>query len=91
MLVEFATKYYVDEEDRPNIDDVCMYWIGGDIGGVVDVEGDFWNVNDMVEALKLDVDRDILFNWYYYITDATEEDVKYNLKTYVQMGMGIEK
>jgi len=83
VCLEFLYRYYVDE----SIDDVSWCWVGDKIGGVVDVHDDFHDMATMVEALRLKAPREKFHEWYNYSRDCyiKDQDLKYNLKTYLQL------
>lgn len=60
-------------------------WVADDVGGALEISGDFWSVNDMVTALKLGVKEDDLFEWYHSSIDAgLRNEPCYNLENYLK-------
>ena len=71
LTKQFIEKYYCDEDI--DIDDVDMYWIGDAVGEIVFINDNYWNFNNIVEALKMDYPKDKLFDWYEYSYDQAME------------------
>jgi len=67
---EFVKKYY--ERPRDNDD----FWVADEIGEVLVVGDEYWQMRDIVQALDEDIDRDDLFEWYWHCVD-TEKWVKF--------------
>ena len=67
LAVEFIKKFYKDDDDPQEItfDYYDAYWVGGDIGEVLAINDFFWNMSDIVQALKLNPTREQLMDWYY--------------------------
>jgi hypothetical protein len=74
---EFMSIYYheYDEDD--------CYWIGEDIGGICSIGDEYWNINNMVDALRYKVSEKLLFKWYYDVHVNEQAEVNYNLKSYI--------
>lgn len=66
---------YLDDSD----------WVADDIGSVLMVGDDFWSLNNMVTALRLEAKEDDLFAWYHSSVDAgVENKPYYNLENYLK-------
>ena len=80
----FMDKYYQDEEypeDKPE-----WHWAADVIGDMLFISDDFWNVGNIVIALKKDIPSDDLFNWYYESIDAGIDGKQYPNLTNYMMG-----
>lgn len=56
----FTKQYFCDKY----ITDLDEWWVAGDVGGVICINDYFWNMEDMVEALKVGVSKKTLFEYY---------------------------
>lgn len=73
----FIKKYY-DE-------DVVSYWVGDEMGEVLAVNDQFWNIGNIVDALRWGCSKKRLFEWYdLFIENAKSPRV--NLKNYARYG-----
>ena len=73
---EFLKKYY----DEPS-----TYWIADQIGGVIFIDDEFWRFNDILTAIKLNADADVLQEWYCGSLDAHEQNKTFpNLGNYIK-------
>lgn len=74
----FVEKYY--GEDASDV-----YWISDEIGDILAINDQFWNVGNMVEAIRWKCSEERLFEWYeLYIQSRVEPYV--NLKDYARYG-----
>ena len=82
LAEEFVRKYHGDMF----IED--MYWIGGDIGGVLNVGDQFWGLDRIHEALELNATLDQVFDYDSYELDCALEgkQKQINFKNYVKYG-----
>lgn len=77
----FVQKYY---NTYPEWTDESR-WVADDVGGALEISDDFWSVNDMVTALKLEAKEDDLFAWYHNSIDAgLRNESYYNLENYLK-------
>ena len=76
---DFMKKYY---SEYTSDDD--YYWIGMSIGEVCGIGNEFWNVDNMVDALKYKPTDEQLFSWYYD-EHLKPEGQSYNLKNYIKI------
>lgn len=75
----FMDKYYSDSVD------VDWGWVGGEIGGVINTNDDFWDFNDLVIALTKDAPEDKLFMWHSEALDHFQDKTPFmNLRTYLK-------
>lgn len=77
LAQEFKETFYYDGGNVPD-----HYWVGGIVGGIVDIAGDFWNTEDMATALETEgATYEKLMDWYYKVL---EEKMKVNLKNFLR-------
>jgi len=73
----FADKYFEDYD---------LDWIGGDIGGVLDINGYFFDFSDILDFLKYNYSKDQMFEYYdYALEEATAERSPINIKNYLEL------
>lgn len=63
----FAKQYFCDK--GMTFTDLDEWWVAGDIGGVICINDYFWNMEDMVEALKVGVNKKTIFEYYDWMVD----------------------
>jgi hypothetical protein len=68
----FAKQYFCDKNTQ--LEDLDYWWVGDSIGGVSYINDYFWNMEDMVEALKSRINRKTLFEFYDWSTDEMLEN-----------------
>jgi len=81
----FCKKYF--GEDCYDPED----WVGGDIGGILNVGDYFFNMSDIEEALKFKASRKELFGFYDYrleIALGEKETPAVNFKNYLKYYRG---
>lgn len=79
-VVWLFLKMYFDLAHPINNDD--YFWVGGKVGDVLNV-GDHWlNMENMVDALRLEVSVDTFFAWYDQWINPSEKEPRYNLEQY---------
>lgn len=61
-LKAFIDKYYT-YDDGSKAD---TYWIGKEIGGVVEIGDEYYNFNDIRYCIDNDVKKEQLWSWYDY-------------------------
>lgn len=77
-VVRSFLERYFDEEPE-------FFWVGDKVGGVLNI-CDYWlDVENMVDALRLNVPVDTFFAWYDQWTDSTEGQPRYNLEHYTRL------
>lgn len=74
---EFIKEFYTYEQD--------YHWAGGEIGGVACIGDEFWNTDNMVDALKNKPTENQLFTWYYQVLVNKEAKINYNLKSFLHI------
>lgn len=84
IRISFIYCYYCDEEEKP--EDATYYWVADRVGEVTSIGDDFWNMQDMVTALRLQIPRSIVHAWYSHSMDcAIENKTCANLENYYRM------
>ena len=68
-LVEAFIKRYYDA----NLDDVDFYWVGDEIGTILFVNDEFWNIDRVREAFVIRASKKELFDYYYMELDLAME------------------
>jgi len=78
-LVAMFIELYFDE-------DTDFYWIADEIGGVLNVNDYFFNLDTITDALRYDATSDALFRYYDLDLDASMkgEKVGVNFKNYIK-------
>ena len=78
----FVTKYYGEKAV------FCMFWIGDEIGDILCMNDDFYNVDRMVQALELNATYEQLAEFSEYECECREQgkDKKINFKKFVKHG-----
>ena len=81
LALKFVEKYYCDED--LSIDDMEFWWPGDIIGGVLAVNDHFWDMESIVEAIRINAPEEKLFNWY----DSMDADGKrdYNMRSFLRL------
>jgi len=82
ILDAFLHKYFVDEETT--LDDISCDWVRDKIGDVLNI-GDYWlDMENMVDALRLNVPVDTFFAWYdqWMESEHKKGELRYNLEHY---------
>lgn len=80
ILDAFLYKYFVDEDT--NLGDIDYSWVGDKIGDVLNV-GDYWlDMENMVDALRLNIPKEVFFAWYenYMESAYTKGTPRFNLE-----------
>jgi hypothetical protein len=75
----FVKKYYGEDLSE------CR-WIGNEAGDILEINGQFWDVNDMVDALRYKCSKKRLFEWYDLCVDVDSKARRINLKNYAKYG-----
>ncbi len=80
----FAKKYYGK--------DYNMYWVGDEIGDVLTINDEFWNVDRIVEAFKCKPTQEQLFDFYYYEIEchSEQEVIGINFRSFLKMFGDVE-
>ena len=77
---KFVRKYYGKDADSG--------WVSNEIGDVFVVADHYWNVGDMVDALRFNCSEERLFEWYDLSVDAGMEGRHFqNLRTFAEYGL----
>lgn len=85
----FARKYYTYEEDREKYFNADMYWVGDEIGDCFIINDDFYNVDRMLQALKLNATYDQLWDFSQYeISENKKQSI--NFENFVKLGLKLE-
>lgn len=61
----FAKQYFCDK----GMTDLEEWWVAGDIGTVICINDYYWNMEDMVEALNVGVNKKTIFEYYDWMVD----------------------
>lgn len=85
LAQEFAKKYYES--------DCYFYWIGDEIGGTLVINDEFWNLDRIVEAIRLKPTSDQLFDFYNYELEcySRSKKVGINFGSFLKMFGNVEK
>jgi hypothetical protein len=67
LVQEFIKKYYCCDE--VDLGDVDYWWIGDEIGGVLEVDEQSFGMNIIRDSIRLDFTIDELFDYYNYAQD----------------------
>ncbi len=87
LLDEFLKIYFVDE-DIP-IEDIDVYWVGDEIGGVCFINDMYFGLDDLVNCLRHKPSRDQMWDWYYKSLEAYEKGESFpNLKNFIKLMEG---
>ena len=80
---EFCAKYF-------KTDDWCWVGFPEDIGGVLEVNGYYFGLHRIVEALEINCPYELLVQFYDYEIDCNYDKKlpKYNFKTWVKYYAG---
>jgi hypothetical protein len=75
----FVVKYFGKEAE--------YYWIGDEIGGVIDINERFFSIDDMVNFLRYKYSAKMLFKYYdeKLECDSKGKDWGYNIKSYKKL------
>ena len=77
--------YNEDELDEDRIIINNDDWIGGDIGGVLNIGDGFYSLNSITEAIKLKMTSSQVFNYHDYSMDCTcKREVAMNQKNWLK-------
>lgn len=81
LAQEFCTKYFETDD---------WYWIGEDIGGLLDVNGYCFGIDRIVEAIEINCSYELLMQFYDYEGACCEDEKlpRYNFKTWVKYYAG---
>jgi hypothetical protein len=63
----FAKQYFCDKE--MTLIDLDEFWVADSPGTVICINDYFWNMEDMVEALRVGVNRKTIFEYYDWMVD----------------------
>lgn len=75
---EFVEKYYGEASDFDSPDH--CWWIADHKGGALIVNDEYWSMDIIVEAMRIDAPLEKLFNWYHH-----RDMHKYNLTYYCKL------
>ena len=73
----FVEKYYGKDAD--------VYWVSDEIGDILVVNDQFWNVGNIVDALRWNCSEERLFEWYELFIESSETP-RVNLRNYARYG-----
>ena len=75
----FIEKYYGTEATE-------VWWVAEQVGGVLIINDGFWNLEDIVTALRLKIPKRVLFKWDSDSLDAAmKEETFMNLNTFFKV------
>ncbi len=63
----FADQYFTDKET--SLKDLDYWWITDIIGGTLYINDYFFSMDNMIEALKVGVNKKILFEFYNWVCE----------------------
>jgi hypothetical protein len=78
LAAVFVEKYYGKEY----VED--MWWIGDDIGEVLGVGDEFWDLTNMLDSVKYNPTREQLFEWYYSYEEGDDHNRALNMKHFIK-------
>lgn len=70
----FSDQYFCDK--NITFDDIDEWWVADSPGTVLCINDYFWDMEDMVEALKVGVKKKTLFEYYDWSLDENGEENK---------------
>lgn len=77
----FIKKYYLEGEDGLEEEEIDDYWVADDIGGVLYINDRFFTMDNMAEAMRLEVELEDLSAWYEQsVTEDGGVSLRYFLK-----------
>lgn len=78
LIEVFLIKYFeLEDEDMP----LDYYWIGGDVGGVLEFADYYFNLGDIKLCLEKDIPKEKFFAWYHWCLEEHDEHI--NLQSFV--------
>jgi hypothetical protein len=82
VLIAFCEIYFKDCYDKDE-----LYWVCDEVGTIVFINDYFFDLGFMVEALRLNADVDLLFQFYDYTLDCAmnKKKQKYNFKSFLSL------
>lgn len=84
VLRKFLEIYFCDAETE--IDDIEVYPVGGEIGGVYHIGDYFVGFHDMLTCLRMKIPEKTFFAWYDHALECAMEEKAYaNLENYYRM------
>lgn len=84
IVKAFVGKYFPDYSYKEDV-----YWVGNVIGEVFCIADYFFDLNQVIVALKENATPDQLFDYYDKALEAAHEDAPFvNLKTYLKTHKG---
>lgn len=79
----FAKQYFCDK--GMTFTDLELWWVADSIGGVFGINGYYWNMEDMVEALKVGVNRKTIFEYYDWSAEDNPLIINRSLHFYLNL------
>jgi hypothetical protein len=76
---------FVSSDGADDCSNISGYWIGGDVGGVLEVGDYYFGFDRIKEALELDATEEQLFEYYDLEFDRCGK-VGYNFKNFIKYG-----
>lgn len=88
----FAKKYYTCEDENRRYFNVDMYWVGDEIGDILYIEDDYYNLDRILQALKFNATFEQLrdFQEYEIYCLNKKKDKKINFKNFVKLNLKLE-
>ena len=78
LAAYFANRYFSKDSER--------YWIGGDIGGVLQINDYFYDLVNIVDFLRYNYSRDKMFEYYDNRLEAqTKNKTFMNIKSWIKL------
>jgi len=87
LVWDFFYKYWLSGKDKIQKDEIDYYWVADQVGGTLSVNDYFFNMDDIVQAMRLKPSREQFFAYQSYCIDqAMEKDgIRYNLKSWIAL------
>ena len=79
----FMSKYFCKGKKA----DVDFFWVADEIGGVLSVSDYFFDLSDVIDALRYNIPINKLFSFYDYQLKCYEEkkEKEYNMKNWAKL------
>lgn len=74
LATEFAYKYFGKDHE--------FYWVGNEPAGVAEINGYYFNLSHMYDALKYGITRAQLFAWYEDCLTPQDDHMRISLRNW---------
>ena len=85
----FVKQYFTDKDII--LDDLDIWWVAYNPGTVLQINGYFWDMETMVEALKERVSKKTLFEYYDWSVEDNSLRIDRNLHHFINLKVIKEK